>query len=343
MFQGCVQGTHPGESDPTDEEEAVEQDPSIETPTAAAQSVDAKILTLNVPGGQVIFVDEGLTEPGGGIAFWEVGNANLSTLLDDQNATALEVFLALSPEGTEPPQRLVEHHAEVSRRVREVPAEPRRLAAALALPAHQSFVNDSLGSDGSSTDKDCWAWAGTTNPYSSHYGYQSFDYTDFQDNFNSSYSQLSALGSTSGLEEAESGWGTSFIGLTSAGHQRAMAFCLSKAIPIDTLEGTLNQRLASDCFQNYGAADVTVVRTTNSNFDVFVAADSISLTAFGQGGRFRSNFTNSGGGSRKYALQVEWKTVPGEGISGVCLDEIVVAWRSRYTAGGGGVGGISGG
>src|SRR5262249_14271559 len=104
--------------------------------------VDAKIATLNVPGGQIVFVDEGLTEPGGGIAFWEIGNADLSYLLDEQNATALEVYMALTPPGTPIPERLIEHHAEVARRVGGIAAEPRRFAIPFVLPEHSSFTNE---------------------------------------------------------------------------------------------------------------------------------------------------------------------------------------------------------
>lgn len=323
LLQGCVGA--PGVDDALDDE-AVEIDapraPSSELPEA----VDAKIATVDLPGGQVIFVDEGLTVPGDGIAFWELGDADLSYLLDHENATALEVFLALTPPGTPAPARLVEHHAEVARRVGGIPAEPRRFVAPLALPEHNAFTNEALDTYGSETDKDCWAWAGTTSPYSTTYGYQSFDQASFQSNFNT-YSQLSG-GTTSGLTAVQSDFPT-YAGPTAAGHRRAMAFCLSRAIPIDT------RSLGSDCYFNRGSALIFVKRTTDSSYSTYVTADSISLTAFGQGARFRSNYTNSGGGARKYRADIEWPTLPEEDAYGdvslYCLDELVAAWRSQWS------------
>lgn len=327
LLQGCTAGVEPGGLDIDGQDitdDAVGSDPSS---AQADDEIDAKIATLDVPGGQVVFIDEGLTEPGGGIAFWEVGDVDLSYLLDGLNGTALEVFLALAPEGTPPPRRLVEHHREVASRVGGIPAEPRRFAAAFALPEHVSLTNEGLNDGNSDTDRDCWAWAGTSSPYSSNLGYQSFDYSDFQDNFNTQYSQISGTFVTSGLSTAMSNASdSSVLGPTSAGHERAMAFCLSKAV---NTEG--GGSLASNCQNNVGRARVFVERTTDSTYTNWSTADSILLTSFGQGGRFRSNYTNSGGAARKYRIYVEWQTLISEGGSGnlFCKDQIVLAWRSR--------------
>ncbi|MDF2695189.1 MAG: hypothetical protein K0S65_3572, partial [Labilithrix sp.] len=53
--------------------------------------------------GKIVFIDEGRVIPGAGISFVEIGDVDISDLLDVQDATALEVFLALSPKGVMPP------------------------------------------------------------------------------------------------------------------------------------------------------------------------------------------------------------------------------------------------
>ncbi|HEU4409631.1 MAG TPA: hypothetical protein VFS43_30530 [Polyangiaceae bacterium] len=293
---------------------------------APASTVNAKIATLVVPGGEIVFVDEGLTEPGGGIAFWELGDTDLSSLLDDSNATALEVFLALAPEGTPVPRRLVEHHAEVSRRVAGIAAEPRHLAAPPRLFGALAVTNEGLNDGNSDANRDCWAWAGTSNPYASNYGYQGFDYLEFQANFNSQYSQIASGAHVSGgLQQRQSnvpGVG----GPTAAGHERAMAFCLSKAVKLSSHES-----LSESCQANQGRVMVHVERTTDAAYNDWVAADSILLEGFGHGGRFRSNYTNSGGGARKYRLVLEWQTLIAEGGSNnlLCADELAITWRSK--------------
>lgn len=334
LLQGCAEGPgqpdSPGFEDDTAEDDTLQDGESQARPSAAKADVDAKIATVNVPGGQIVFVDEGLTEPGGGIAFWEMGDADLSYLLDDQDATALEVFLAITPEGTEVPERLVEHHAQVARRVPGISAEPRRLAVPLALPQGSSFSNQALTDGGSSSDRDCWAWAGTSTPYASNYGYQNFDYDEFQSNFNSQYSQISGALVSSGMDVVM-GHLTQGAGTTAAGHSRAMAFCLSKAIPWES------NILANDCSGNQGSVKVFVKRTTDSAYQSWVTADTITLDKFGMGGRFRSNYTNSGG-ARKYSLELEWPVLSSQGESSSinlhCRDELVVAWRSQWSLGG---------
>jgi len=329
LLQGCMVDSTPiddgASSDGMDINGAIQDDAPRSAASASELEVDAKIATVNVPGGQIIFVDEGMTEPGGGIAFWEMGGADLSHLLDDENATALEVFLAITPEGTPVPERLLEHHAEVMKRVPGITAEPRRLAVPFVMPKYVGLTNESLNDGNSFNDEDCWAWAGTSTPYHTNYGYQSFDLTSFQSNFNSQYSQISGALVSSGVDsDLSQSLTTGFLGPTAAGHERAMAFCLSKAQYLDI-------SLERDCSSNRGSAKVFVKRTTDANYSLWVTADIITLTDFGQGGRFRSNYTNSGG-ARKYALEVEWPTIGNEPswINSVCKDELVLAWRSKW-------------
>ncbi|MEZ4300735.1 MAG: hypothetical protein R3B70_37720, partial [Polyangiaceae bacterium] len=116
------------------------------------------------------------------------------------------------------------------------------------------------------------------------------------------------------------------LGPTAAGHERAMAFCLSKAMPANPQDSLYNE-----CYGNEGRAQVVVSRTTDSTYQSYSTADSITLESFGHGGRFRSNYTNSGGGARKYKISVLWLArteAPG------CLDEIVLAWRSKWISNG---------
>ncbi|MEZ4314917.1 MAG: hypothetical protein R3F14_43440 [Polyangiaceae bacterium] len=330
LLQGCVQGSSTTDIDDLSDDAADVEEIETAAPRSAVPApesvVDAKIARVAVPGGEIVFVDEALTEPGGGISFWELGDADLSYLLDDQNATAAEVFIALTPEGTPVPARLVEHHAEVARRVGGIPAQPRRLAVPLSLGEYTALTNQGLTDGGSETDKDCWAWAGTTNPYSTAYGYQSFNQTTFRDNFYSQYSQISGANVSGNVESANSLHEESELGPTAAGHERAMAFCLSKAMPANPQDSLYNE-----CYGNEGRAQVVVSRTTDSTYQSYSTADSITLESFGHGGRFRSNYTNSGGGARKYKISVLWLArteAPG------CLDEIVLAWRSKWISNG---------
>lgn len=298
-------------------------DDSSETVAESPQAIDAKIATLDVPGGQVIFVDEGLTEAGGGIAFWEIGNVDLSLLLDVQQATALEVFLALAPEGTRPPARLVEHHQAMVREHRAVSAAPRALTASIALPQHDSFVNDPFGTDDPSNLRNCWGWAGTSSTYNQETGYQSFDEALFQSSFITNYSGISGGAPTSsGVDGITSTNGAPVT--TSAGHQRAMAVCVSRATPILNEPGI--------CFGNRVEVTVRVLRSTDSSYTSFVQADSILLTSFGQGARFRSNAINGTNGARKYSMEATFTSPQGEdNVASIsCRDEIVVAWRSRW-------------
>ncbi|MEZ4308695.1 MAG: hypothetical protein R3F14_11695 [Polyangiaceae bacterium] len=334
LLQGCVESAGPiGEDEIADSDIDIDvgQGDEARHGPAANKDIDAKIATIDLPGGQVIFVDEGLTEPGGGIAFWELGNVNLSFLLNDQNATALEIYLALTPEGTPVPERLVEHHAEVATRVGGILPQPRHLVIPAWAPEGWSLTNEGLNDGGSSNDRDCWGWAGTGNTYSATKGYQSFNYSSFQSNFNDQYSQIAGPNVSSGTDvdnsyNADFG---DFLGPTAAGHERAMAFCLSKAIDVGAFG------LDQDCATNRGSAKVFVVRTTDSAYQSYVTADIITLTNFGHGGRFRSNYTNSGGGARKYALQVEWPVQSSEGsqINLSCVDELFLAWRSKWILG----------
>jgi hypothetical protein len=103
---------------------------------------------------------------------------------------------------------------------------------------------------------------------------------------------------------------------------RAMAFCMSKAI--DLSSNGLN-----DCYGNGVEVTVFVRRTTDSTYQTTTPADSIVLTAFGQGARFLSNAVNSGGGARKYEVSAEFRAPAGENVI-ECADELVTVWRSRW-------------
>jgi hypothetical protein len=70
-------------------------------------------------------------------------------------------------------------------------------------------------------------------------------------------------------------------------------------------------------------------RTPDSTYQTTTPADSILLTAFGQGARFLSNAVNSGGGARKYEVSAEFRAPSGEMVL-ECADELVTVWRSRW-------------
>ncbi|EYF00246.1 hypothetical protein [Chondromyces apiculatus] len=327
MLPGCLVDSTAETDEDLDLPGEASSEPADSMSPESAGSLDTRIATLEVPGGKVIFVDEGATIPGDGIAFWEIGNVDLSSLLDDQDASALEVFLALAPEGTPVPPRLLEHHAQVALRSARVSATPRHLSVPLASPAISHFTNDTLGHDGSDTDRNCWGWAGTSSTYNAQTGYASFNLSTFQTNFISDYADITGL-----AVQISNGSGTLASNTnaapftpaveTSSGHERAMAFCASKAVKISST-GT--------CYGNRVFADVEVMRTNDSG--TFVLADHIYIEQFGEGARFRSNHTNStGGGARKYRVSAEWRTADGEDSVAAleCQDQIAVVWRSRF-------------
>ena len=312
VLPGCV-------VDPTTEVED-----GLEMPGAAPESapVDTTIATLEVAGGKVMFVDEG-----DGVAFFEVGNVDLTSLLEDQKASALEVFLALAPEGTPAPTRLVEHHAEVVARTGTVPAVPRKLAPMFVMPEVHSLTNDPLHNAG----PDCWGWGGA-GTYDAATGYSSFNLSTFQTNFKSTYSEITGPAPTisngSGTMSSINALGGNGGSVTtSVGHERAMAFCASKAVLYDA---------NGNCSNNRIEALVYVERTNESGGNVYVA--HIYLEQFGEGARFRSNHTNSSGGARRYTATITFSPTTYEDLHGHdfgwCQDQVAVVWRSKHTGGG---------
>ncbi|MDC0747583.1 hypothetical protein [Polyangium mundeleinium] len=297
-----------------------EVEDGIAMPGAAPESapVDTTIATLELSGGKVVFVDEG-----DGVAFFEVGNVDLTSLLEDQKASALEVFLALAPEGTPAPTRLVEHHAEVVARTGTVPAVPRKLAPMFVMPEVQSLTNDPLTSAG----PNCWGWGGS-GTYTDETGLSGFSLSSFQSGFKDSYSQITGnafqVSNGATLVSSPEANGSSPPVSTSMGHERAMAFCASQAIPN-----------AGSCDDNRIEALVYVQHTNESGTNVF--AGSVTLYDFGEGARFRSNYTNSGGVARRYTATVTFSATDYENLHGVnptwCQDQVAVVWRSKHTGG----------
>ncbi|MDC3953906.1 hypothetical protein [Polyangium jinanense] len=292
----------------------------IKMPGAAPESaqVDGKIATLELSSGKVIFVDEG-----DGVGFWEIGNVDLSSLLHEQNASALEVFLALAPEGTPVPSRLVEHHAEVVARTGTVPAEPRKLAPMFVMPAVQNLTNEPF--DYHNSGLNCWGWAGTLDDYNASTGYSSFTIGTFQSSFNAD-SQITGnaiqvlKGATTLLSLPDNGGGVE----TSWGHEREMAICASKAVPFGQ---------PGSCDGNGVFVSVTVQCTDEAG--TFVGVDTIDLEAFGVGARFRSNATNTGGRARKYRIQATFNAENDTSVTAAteCQDQAAVVWRSKHTGG----------
>ncbi|MDI3287956.1 hypothetical protein [Polyangium sp. 15x6] len=299
-----------------------EVEDGIDMPGAAPASaqVDGKIATLELSGGKVIFVDEG-----DGVGFWEIGNVDLSSLLHEQNASALEVFLALAPEGTPVPSRLVEHHAEVAARTGTVPAEPRKLAPTFVMPELAYLTNEPFDYHGSGLN--CWGWGGTLSDYNASTGYDSFDLATFRSSFiadSQITGTVAAVSNGSGTLYSTSAGGGGWFD-TSWSHEREMAICASKAIPYGQ---------PGSCDGNGVFVNVTVQRTDDAV--TFVGVDTLDLEAFGVGARFRSNATNTGSRARKYRIQATFNaendTSPTADTE--CQDQAAVVWRSKHTGGG---------
>ncbi|TKD09526.1 hypothetical protein [Polyangium fumosum] len=299
-----------------------EVEDGIEMPGASPASapVDTTIATLEMSGGRVVFVDEG-----DGVGFWEIGNVDISSLLNEQNASALEVFLALAPEGTPVPTRLVEHHAEVVARTGTVPAVPRKLAPMFVMPEVQYFTNESLGNHGSGVN--CWGWAGA-GTYNASTGYGSFNLSTFQSGFLANTQITGAAISISNgsgtLYSVTGGGGNGGNFETAWSHEREIAICASKAV---------RWGQPGSCNGNGVLVNVTLERTNASG--TYVAESTIDLNAFGEGARFRSNATNTGGGARKYKISAVFNadndTSPTADAE--CQDQAAVVWRSKHTGG----------
>jgi hypothetical protein len=104
-----------------------------------------------------------------------------------------------------------------------------------------------------------------------------------------------------------------------------MAICASKA------GGQTANSLINDCTGNRVVAQITVSRTDTSGN--FVTADIITLDAFGEGARFRSDYLNGTSGARRYAASATFFAHADEAVTGAdttCRDEVAVAWRSRW-------------
>ncbi|MDI1435725.1 hypothetical protein [Polyangium sorediatum] len=307
LLPGCVDST-------TEVEDGIER-----TGVAPASApMDTTIATLELSGGKVVFVDEG-----DGVAFFEVGKVDLTSLLDAQQASALEVFLALAPEGTPVPARLVEHHAEVVARTGAVPAAPRKLAPRVVMPEVHSLTNDPLTSAG----PDCWGWGGS-GTYTAETGLSGFSLSSFQTGFRNTYSQITGnvaqVSNGATLVSSPAAGGSSPAVSTSMGHERAMAFCASQALPN-----------TGSCDDNGIQAWIEVKYTNDSG--TLVSAGSVTLSAFGEGARFRSNYTNSSGVARRYTATVTFSATDDETLQSVdptwCQDQVAVVWRSKHTGG----------
>lgn len=272
-------------------------------------------------GGKVAFIDETIGHVFG-FGLLEQGNANLAAF-HEQGASALEIFLALAPAGTEVPEVLYRAHEMARELDPDVPAEPRRLLAELPTGtagshgggraaeklSYYTFQHDT---------NNCWGWGGV-NSYNSLIGNEgSHSSSGMASNFRT-WSGISwVLGQTSSNnyydESAELGdqyYPTAF------GNERALAMCVPYAL-VQPDENPWACAVEGGVYEN--TVDYRVwLRGENASSSW--SAGPIQLDAYGQGLRYRSSSSQE----RKYTLEVRDYSED----SSICFERYEVFTRNR--------------
>ena len=147
--------------------------PSQEEGSEAAPSDPNSNLIIELPtdeGGRVRFVDraQALDQEHAGVAVIALGSAVgiVTELMEEQDATALEVYLALADRS--PPDRLIEEHALLAAAREDIPEQPRDFGAGSEFRNH---VVTTLSGECPSGNTFTY-WKGGWKSWSSTYGNQ---------------------------------------------------------------------------------------------------------------------------------------------------------------------------
>lgn len=282
-------------------------------------------------GGKVSFVDETIGHVFG-FGLLEQGNADLSPFYE-QGASALEIFLALAPEGTEVPDVLLRAH-ELARELDPgVPAEPRRFQTDLG---KQGLLSSGGGPDKAISyytfDKDtniCWNWSGTTN----------YDPVVGNDAGHDSVDVWNAFRAWTGISwvVGETANGTFYDEIaelsdqyyaTPWGNERGFAMCVPYAL-VQPEESLFECTVPDGVFENTVFYRL-YLHGQDSGSSWF--GGPVDLTGYGQGARYKS----SSSAERKYTLEVRDYSKK----SSICKERYEVFWRNR-NIGSGRPGGIT--
>lgn len=268
------------------------------------------IAQIDLDGGRLTFLDETIGKDVA-VGILEEGQVDLGPLYE-QNATALEIFLALAPPSLKVPDVLYLAHDLARQNDPRISEEPRDLTNSddqldtfKALVKHD-FANDTIN---------CWGWGNVSvhdrplgNPPESYDGHESTNATQefetwsgiptgFQTTDLHAYDENAELSD----REYQTGWA----------HERALAMCVTHAI-YETTE--------NDC---YGDNTVNYrTRLYGENENGSWASNNIYVTGYGQGVRYRSSSTES----RRYRLLVVDVSVE----SLVCKENYQVDMRWRF-------------
>ncbi len=264
--------------------------------TNAEPSEEFEIVAeVQLDGAKVVFIDETI-DGIFGFGILEEGKINLAPFYE-QGASALEIFLALAPKGSEVPAALHKAHEMARLSDPGLGEEPRRdltasgpgSVAAKAL-SYYTFDHDT---------SNCWEWGGLMdyddvegNEPGTFNGHDSSDaYDEFRD-----WSGISGFGVSASAyydEQAELGDQTY---ATPYGNDRALAICVTHAI-VQPGEDSFECSIENGTYEN------TVryrIRLRGQQGASTWATTWFYLEGYGEGSRYRS----SSSADRKYTLDV---------------------------------------
>lgn len=250
-----------------------------ELETEVAREVPVQIVAeIQLDGGKIAFIDE-TVDGVFGLGILEVGNTRLFPYYE-KGATALEMFLALAPAGSDAPWQLYHAHELAARKDPSIPAEPRRFLTLKAVdhPFDQDTSN-------------CWGWGGGTNSnYSGNYGFVNHDTSDTHFYFgswsgitDSAYTDSIVYADEDAIPAGEAAY------TTPLNTERAIAMCVPYAVAVDE---------QSSCPSNNTVNYRVRIKGEEGSTYWFSAWEYVN--AYGEGVRYSSDF----GSSRRYSLEV---------------------------------------
>lgn len=287
-------------------------EPAMESAPATSAEIFEVIAQIELDGGSVTFIDETMGKDVS-IGILEAGSVNLGALYE-QEATVLEIFLAIAPPDMAVPEILYTAHDLARLRNPRLPEQPRALANSFEeLVAFKSIPYHTFAKDTSN----CWEW-GNVSSYDRVWGNDPSDFGGHE-----STQATAAFLTWSGIpggfmtttqsEYDEHAELTDQEYQTAWGHERAVAMCVTHAINLDPpfttscgIDNTVNYR-------------VTLI---GENDDSNWGSEHIYVTGYGQGVRYRSSSLES----RRYTLRVVDVSVK----SIYCREHYQVDLRSRF-------------
>ena len=301
----------------------------LATPAGAEERVSQKskvssfdaIMEVATDEGSVTFIDESI---GGdfGVGILEQGTVNLAPYYE-QEATPLEIYLALGKGGKEPPPFLVRAHEEARRINVAIPVEPRTLGTLVYKGGVQALGYYSFDQDTSN----CWDW-GNVDQYNTLVGNDPDSFGGHESG--QAYQQFLNWAGIAGTNGFNGSWTSNGIYFeenaeqsdqsyaTGFSHERAFAICVTHAI-VQPSESQFECEVSNGAYEN--TVDYRLrLYVESSNGDTW-HSDGINLLGYGDGARYRS----SSNAKRRYDLRV----VDDSKKSLFCKERYDVFWRAR--------------